>query len=138
MPIEYTIHNDGHFIHAIASSTVTDKDLVDYEVDHNKDERIKIPVDELFEVHLGAFQNVTRDGVSKLMEHKKESREPIPHRCAIVVSYSDNIAWDLAKFYEKMAIAHSPKSVIVFGDIGIAKKWLGAESPKKPENSNTK
>jgi hypothetical protein len=138
MPITYTIHNGGHFIHAIASGTVTDKNLVDYEVAHNKDERIKIPVDELFEVQPGAFENVTRDGILKLMEHKKESREPIPHRCAIVVSYSDHIAWDLAKFYEKMAIAHSPKSVIVFGDIGIAKKWLGAESTKKSENNTMK
>ena len=129
MPIRYTIHNDGHFIHAIASSTVTDKDLVDYEVAHNSDERIKTPVNEMFEIQPGAFQEVTRDGLSKLLEHRKKTKEPIPHRCAIVVSYGNHIAWDLAKFYEAMAI--SSKSVIVFGDSGIARKWLGAESTKE-------
>ena len=129
MPIRYTIHNDGHFIHAIASGTVTDKDLVDYEKTHNSDERIKTPFDEMFEIQPGAFQEVTRDGISKLLEHRKESKEPIPHRCAIVVSYGNHIAWDLAKFYEAMAI--SSKSVIVFGDPWIARKWLGAESVKK-------
>jgi hypothetical protein len=69
------------------------------------------------------------------MELRKKFKDSIPHHCAIVVSYSDNIGWDLAKFYEAMAIAHSPKSVIVFGDIGIAKKWLGVESVKNMESS---
>ena len=130
MPIKYTIHNDGHFIHAIACGIVTDKDIIDYEATHNSDERIKTPADELFEIQPGAFQEVTRDGISKVLEHKKESKEPIPHRCGIVVSYGNHIAWDLAKYYETMVTEHSPRSVIVFGDAGIARKWLGVEKIK--------
>lgn len=137
MPIAYTVHNDGRFIYAIASGTVTDKDIIDYELTHNNDERIKAPANELFEIRPGSFKEVTKDAFLKILELRKASKELMPHRCAIVVSYGNHLAWDLARFYEMMATEHSRRSVIVFGDAGIARKWLGVEKIESETVSRT-
>ncbi len=52
-------------------------------------------------------------------------KKPIPHGCGIVVPYDDDDSWRLVKFYEVMVMLHSPESVIVVGDEGIARTWLG-------------
>jgi len=59
----------------------------------------------------------------------------VPHRCAIVVQSSSAHTWDLAKFYEKMVMLHSPEIVIVFGDIDTAKIWLGIEDVQSGKTS---
>ena len=128
MPIKYSVSRDGHFIHAIASDPVTGQEFVEYEVAHAIDERIKPPVSELLEIQHDALRQVTEDDISRVLERRKELGTPhTPHRCAIVVSYGDPHAWDLAKFYEGMVTLHFPGAVIVFGDLGIAKTWLGME-----------
>ncbi|MDD5093257.1 MAG: hypothetical protein PHV74_02615 [Dehalococcoidia bacterium] len=134
MPIKYSISDDGHFIHAVASGSVTGPEFVEYEVAHAIDERIKPPIAELLEIQPGALRQVTTDDISKVLERRKESKTwPTPHRCGIVVSLSDMHAWNLAKFYEGMTILHSPEIVIVFNDVSTAKSWLGFNNfhPKK-------
>ncbi|MBM3308520.1 MAG: hypothetical protein FJY74_09365 [Candidatus Eisenbacteria bacterium] len=126
MPIEYSVSEGGHFIHAIASGEVTDDEFVDYEERHSADARVRAPCNELLDVHRGAFARVTPGAVERVFERRKQSKkERVCHHCAIVVSYSDSAAWDLAKLYERLASLHSPYSVVVFGDLGIARTWLG-------------
>jgi hypothetical protein len=133
MPITYTIHDGGHFIHARAHGEVSPDEFVDYEIKHAIDERIKPPVSELFEIEPGALKHITMDDMSKVIERRKQiEKKPTPHRCAIVVSLSDDHTWNLAKFYEKMAMLHQPEIVIVFGSVQTARTWLGIKS-KKPD-----
>ena len=138
MAIAYKVLNNGHFIHATASGSVSGSEFVEYEVAHAADARINSPVSELFEIEEGALRLVTTDDVAEVFRRRCEAPTlPIPHRCAIVVSRADAHGWDLAKFYEGMVSLHSPKNVIVFGDVRIAKMWLGIEethhSPPGPQ-----
>lgn len=133
MPITYTVHDGGHFIHALAHGTVSPDEFIEYEITHALDDRTKPPVSELLEVESGALKNITMDDVSKVIERRRRiKREPTPHRCAIVVSLSDEHTWNLAKFYEKMVILHLPEIVIVFGNVQTARTWLGVQI-RKPD-----
>jgi len=129
MPIEYSVSDGGHFIHAIARGEVTNEEFIEYEEKHGSDARVKAPFKELLEVPAGALRLVTHDAIEKMLSQRKSRGPRVPHHCAIVVSYSDAAAWDLAKLYERLATLHSPCSVVVFGDIGVAKTWLGVPEP---------
>ena len=134
MPIEYSVSRGGHFIHAMATYPVTPQEFVEYEVTHAIDKRIKTPLSELLEIGHGALRHITKDDMSRVLQQRAEIKSlPIPHRCAIVVSYGDARTWDLAKFYEGMVMLHSPESVIVFGDINTAKLWLGVDENRPNE-----
>lgn len=126
MPIKYDISADGHFIHAIADGVITPKEFVEFEVAHGSDKRLKPPVDELLEIKSGAFNNINKDDVSEVLQQRKTLSDlPTPHRCAIVIANNDIQGWNIAKYYEQMVTLHYPASVIVFGDMQIAKIWLG-------------
>lgn len=126
MPITYSVHANGHFIHAIAESPLTAKEFVDYEVAHAIDKRIKTPVSELFEIAAGACEHITMDDMKEVIKRRGEAKHlPTPHRCAIALGSLDSHSWDLAKLYEGMAMLHSPESVIVFAQADIARKWIG-------------
>lgn len=128
MPIVYSIHNNGHNIHTIVSKPVTSEDFIDYELTHAFDSRISSPLFELLEIRQGAFNNISMDDISRVISRRKElGLPPIPHNCAIVPSMNDVHAWNLAKFYENMALLHYPENVIVFGEVRTAKIWLGVE-----------
>ena len=132
MPIKYEIQDDGRFIIASAHGIVTDRDFVEYEVAHAGDARVKSPADELLEITSDADIQLTRDGILEALQKNKELAERrIRHRCAIVVSCAEKIAWDLAKFYESMARLHGRSSVIVFASSNIAKIWLGRAGCKQ-------
>lgn len=129
MPIEYKVAENGHFIHAIAMGEVTDEEFVGYENGHTSDARVKFPFKELLEIRQGSFRLVTHKAIERLVTRRGQpGSRHLWHHCAIVVSYSDDGAWDLAKLYEKLASPHSPCSVVVFGDLGVAKTWLGVST----------
>jgi hypothetical protein len=89
---------------------------------------ISFMLSELLEVQHGACRQLTKDDVSRVLERRRQVQTPpTPHRCAIIVSLSDERSWDLAKFYEGIVTLHHSESVIVFGDIRIARVWLGVE-----------
>jgi hypothetical protein len=143
MPISYSVHHGGHFIHAIAESPLTRQEFVDYEVAHAIDRRIKPPVSELFEISADAFKNITMDDMREVLKRRSEASEAVdhlfqPHRCAIVLGSLDDHSWDLAKFYEGMVILHSPETVIVFASADIARRWIGFEDtqPNKPDSGD--
>ncbi|HHO76282.1 MAG TPA: hypothetical protein ENN05_07620 [Deltaproteobacteria bacterium] len=128
MPIIYSIHNNGHYIHAVISEPITSDEFIEYEIAHAIDSRISPPVFELLEIRQGSLNNITTDDISKVISRRKEIEQaPTPHRCAIVPSINDNHAWNMAKFYEGMVLLHYPENVIVFGDVRTAKMWLGVE-----------
>jgi hypothetical protein len=128
MPITYDVHQGGHFIHAIASPAVLPPEFVDYEIAHAIDPQIKTPVAELLEIRPGACKAITQDDMVAVLARRQECpRGPTPHRCAIVVADGDTHAWNLARFYEGMVRLHYPENVIVFGDVRIARIWLGVD-----------
>jgi len=129
MPITYKVSENGHFIYAVASGMVTEEEFVNYEIEHANDLNIESPVAELFVIQSGSCENMTLESCEKVIEKRKEiEAKPTRHNCAIVLSYGDRHAWDLAKFYEGMVNLHFPKNVIVFGDERIARTWLGVKS----------
>lgn len=135
MPITYDVQNGGHFIHAVATPSVSGSEFVDYEIAHAIDPNIKPPVAELLEIRPGACQRVTsQDMIAVLERRKTEPKGPTPHRCAIVVGDGDTHGWELAKFHEGMVRLHYSENVIVFGDPRIARIWLGVDDimPKPP------
>lgn len=82
MPIEYSVSDDGHFIHAVAFDPVTAEDFVDYEIAHAIDERIRPPVSELFEIRRDSLKGVTRRDMEKVIERRKGLLVPhTKHRC---------------------------------------------------------
>lgn len=126
MPIEYTVHHNGHFIYAVASGTVTDEEFIDYELMHATGEDLKPPVSELMEIRPGACKQVTYEGMLKVLERRKEHKKTTKlHRCAIVLPYTNVHGWNLLKFYEGMLKLHYPEIVMVFGDGRLARVWLG-------------
>ena len=128
MPIEYSISNDGHVIHAIAKDPVTPEDFVNFELTHAIDKRLKPPISELLEIESGALHQITKDDMAEVLAQRKRlTTTTTPHRCAIVIPRDDIHSWDIAKFYEGMVLLHSPEVVIIFGDLRIAKIWLGIE-----------
>jgi hypothetical protein len=87
----------------------------------------------MLEIAPSAVIRLTHEGMRLALKKNKElGRHKIRHRCAIVVRHPDEIAWDLAKFYESMARMHTPSSVIVFANPDIAKLWLGRTVLEKP------
>ena len=131
MPINYNILNDGHFIHAKTNGNVSSLEFVDYEITHAIDKRLKTPIAELFEIENDSLKNVTENDISKVMEQRETIvKLPTPHRCAIVVSLGDIHAWNLARFYEGMVTLHYPENVVVFGDVIVARTWLGIDRYK--------
>lgn len=140
MPITYHVHDNGHFIHAVAKGVITSEEFVEYEIAHIDDSRVKPPVVELFEIQQGARKQVSLNEVAQVrLRLKDKLKSPRSHRCAIVASYSDDEAWDLARFYQTMVELHYPNTVIIFGDVDIARIWLGVEHiPLKVEPKTKK
>lgn len=125
MPIIYKILMSGHLIHSIAEGKVSKQNFIDYEIQHARDENLKAPVSELFEIRNGAFDNLSKEDIKNILDARNNNSSFIRHKCALVVSMNDHKGWDLAKFYENLMMLHQPASVIVFGDIKTAKIWLG-------------
>lgn len=125
MPISYSVLREGHFIHSIAEDKVSFDEFLQFEINHTIDERVKTPAYELFEIKPGAFDEITKTDIKKILEERKRMEiHPKTHKCAVVVSPGDIKSWDVAKFYEDMSLLHHPEVVIVFGDINTAKIWL--------------
>jgi hypothetical protein len=123
------VHNDGHFIHAVAKAPVTIDELLEYEQAHAGDPLLQEPVYELLEVHADAFKNISMEDISTMLRRcPKPDHTHHPHRCAITLSAFDDHSWDLAKFYKTMLMQHSPETVVVFAASDIAKKWLGVNN----------
>lgn len=132
MPIKYSVSKDGHFIHAVAEGVVTNEEFIDYELAHAIDPRLETPCCELLEIPHSAFDQVTAQAIEKTFELRNAlNKSHVSHNCAIVVSYLDGIAWDLAKLYEGMAMLHAPRHVVVFGDIDTARIWLGVDERRR-------
>lgn len=128
MPISYTVHHDGHFIHAIVEPPIRGREFVEYEVAHAIDARIKPPVSELLEIGAGALEQITMDDMREVIDRRSAiDRRPQPHRCAIALRSLDDHSWRLSKFYEGMVMLHSPETVIVFASVDLARRWLGIE-----------
>ena len=126
MPISYTVHAGGNFVHAVAKDPLTPQEFIDYEVGHAIDGRIKPPVSELFEIAARLCEHITMDDMHEVLKRRGEVEHlPTPHRCAIVLGSLNDHSWDLATFYAGMAMLHSPETVIVFAHADIAKSWIG-------------
>lgn len=129
MPISYDILNDGHFIYAKTYGNVTSKDFVEFEVAHTIDKRLKPPIVELLEIESDSLTNISEKDITKVMDQREKLVNlPNPHRCAIVVSLGDIHGFDLAKYYGGMVSLHYPEDVIVFGDVVVARAWLGIDN----------
>lgn len=128
MPITYEVHNDGHFIHAVAKSPVTVEEFFRYELAHSCDGRLTSPVYELLEIYDAALKNITMDNMQEVIELNHEVENFLqPHRCAITVHPLENYSWDLVTFYRGMVKLHYLETVHIFSSPEPARKWLGVD-----------
>jgi len=80
------------------------------------------------EIENDSLKIVTENDISQVIERRESIVSlPTPHRCAIVVSLGDIHSWNLARFYEGMVTLHYPENIVVFGDLLVARNWLGMD-----------
>jgi len=129
MPITYTVHNEGNLVHAIASGTVTDSDLLDYETAFANDDRIMSGSDVLFEIKPDSIVTITDNGMLKIIEQRENlAKKAKFYRCAIVISGKNRQIWKMAQRYKKINESKFTDVItILFSAVGVAQKWLGIE-----------
>jgi hypothetical protein len=126
MPIEYTVYNDGDFVHVISYEIVTDEDILNLKLALARDECIKARASQLFEVMPGCAMKGTYDSVLRKIRQKGELTKKGGYRCAVFAPFKDKKAWELADCYRVISELYSPGSVVLlFADITTAKRWLG-------------
>lgn len=122
MPIEYTVNEDGTFVHATATGSPTDEDLAAYLESLTNDSRIKKPgYRELFDAGGISGNSVTMQALEKFAEFVRAHPERIAaSKMAIVVGSHES--FKQARFYEKLL--KSVENIIVFNDAAVARIWL--------------
>jgi hypothetical protein len=132
MSVTYTIHNEGHLVHAIASGRVIDKDLLGYEISIANDDRIVPGSDVVFEIKPDCVVTITGEGMQKVIERREAlAKKRKSYRCAIVIPYKNRQLWETAQYYKKKNELKFPGIVtVLFSDMGVAGEWLGIEGSR--------
>ena len=127
MVIEYKVSEQGKYVEAIATQTLTAEEVCEYLTAIERDERIKPGFVELFDVSEIAQSQINGEGLDQIV--KKIQRGPKGSRgekVAIVVS--SGTSFDRAKFIEQRI--DGEYTVIVFNHRSTAEIWLGVKKDK--------
>ena len=127
MPVEYQIHDNGKYVHAKATGTLTPEEIIDYIHKLKANSEIKEGYKELFDVRFITESKVTINSFARIIKEViADEKRIFRNKLAIVVSKLES--FNKAKFYEKTVPAEKQK-VIVFNTIETAKTWLGVDKP---------
>jgi len=131
MPIEYTVSEDGTFVHTVCTGFPTPEELIRHEESLLHDSRIKKPgFKQLFDTTRISGTSVENDTVERIAKMVFSNPEKLASaKLAIVVG--DAETYQKARYYEKLI---GPlENIIVFNDVGVAKIWLDVskETPKQ-------
>jgi hypothetical protein len=122
MPIEYTVSEDGTFVHTVCTGFPSPNDLIRHEESLLVDDRIRKPgFKELFDASGIQGTDVEKDTVEKVAQIVLSNPGKLTaSKVAIVVG--DQATYQKARYYEKLI--GSLETIIVFNDASIAKIWL--------------
>lgn len=127
MSVEYQIYDNGKYIYAKATGTLTTKDIIDYIQEIKSNSEIKEGYKELFDVRFITESKVTIENFPDIIkEAAKDEKRIYRNNLAIVVSKPDS--FDKAKYFEQKAPTEK-QNVIVFNTLNTAKIWLGVDKP---------
>ncbi|RJQ45898.1 MAG: hypothetical protein C4534_03670 [Gaiellales bacterium] len=125
MPIDFSISDDGHFIETMISGELSCPELVEYEIAHTTDERLRSPLLELLEVSPGSICRLDDGELAAIFECRKENARLFrSHRCVLVISPEDVRAPELNRFFADLTLLHSPEVVVIFGDAPTARALM--------------
>lgn len=127
MPVEYEVYDNGKYVYAKATGTLTPDDIIDYVQKIKSTPEIKEGYKELFDVRFITESKVTIESFAEIIkEITVDEKRTFRNQLAIVVSKLDS--FDRAKYFEKTAPTEK-QNVIVFNTLDTAKTWLGVDKP---------
>jgi hypothetical protein len=126
MSVKYTVSDDGTFVYAVATGTLSPDEMNKYLVDMANDERLKPGYRELLDMTMLVKSLITPASFTKIMEliaaNPKKQRGS---KLAIVAGPEGS--FETARQFERLASSDVVK-IIVFNDTDTAKVWLGVET----------
>lgn len=127
MPVEYEVYDNGEYVYAKATGTLTPEEIIDYIQEVKANPEIKEGYKELFDVRFITESKVKIESFAKIVKEVTSDEKRIyKNKLAIVVSKLDS--FDKAKYFEKTALEER-RNVIVFNTLKTAKTWLGVDKP---------
>ena len=125
MPVNYTVSEDGGYVHAKAIGLVKASEIISYQEELKKDSRIKGNVKVVFDTQSVTGSEITNQQILEIANIvvSNENRSHL-NKLAIVVDGRD--ARQKAEQYAK-AMPPAKQTVQVFNDLLIAKSWLGMD-----------
>ncbi|MCP4711154.1 MAG: hypothetical protein GY869_21245 [Planctomycetes bacterium] len=122
MPVTFTVSDDGSFVWAITSGSLTSEELFDYEQETATDERIRPGFRELFDVTSSEQVQITKETMEEIHNlGMKNPKKGYGNKLAIVAKGE---SFDYARYYEQI-VQSNLQNVIVFNSINTALLWLG-------------
>ncbi len=127
MPVKYQVHDNGKYVYAKATGTLTPEDIIDYVHKIKVNSKIKEGYKELFDVRFITKSKVTIESFAEIIKEVITDKKRIfRNKLAIVACKRES--FDKAKYYEK-TIPEAKQKVIVFNTLEIAKTWLDVDKP---------
>jgi len=127
MSIEYTLKDEGHFVHTEGQGVLTDEELRAYVESVNSDPRIQREGRELLDLRAVSQINVSAECIEQLAHFRKSpDQSPEEWKTAIVVS--QDLMFGLSRMFQLSAeVADFPAQIGVFKDLCEAREWLGID-----------
>lgn len=121
MPIDYSVSNDGLFVHAIATEPLTTEHVIEYQKAVWQDSRVKPGYTMLFDESRILKPRIDEQGLQVIVARERSDEAKRPSKLAIVAGPGS--AFPRALEYKKM-VSPEKEKVIVFNQEDIARQWL--------------
>jgi hypothetical protein len=136
MPLEYTVSDDGKFVHATAKGMLAPEDIRRYVHELIEDDRVRVGYRELFDASGTTGSLVTLESIQGFRRLNQGNPKKLPgSKLAIVVSRSSS--FEKARHFERL-VEPDAQNVIVFNSSDVAKIWLGVELPSRSRGGGAK
>jgi hypothetical protein len=122
MPVDYSVHHDGTFVHAVAREPLHTEHVLEFQKNVWRDDRVKPGYKLLFDESRISESRIDAKGLEVIVSREMSDRANRPSKLAIVAG--PGTAFPRALEYEKM-VSPEKETVIVFYSEDVARKWLG-------------
>ena len=126
MSVKYTVNDNGTFVYAVATGTLTLDEIKKYLVDMANDERLKPGYRELFDMTRLIKSLITPASFPEILELIAANPKK-QHSSKLAIVAGPEGSFETARQFERLASPDVVK-IIVFSDIETAKVWLGVEA----------
>lgn len=124
MPINYSIQDNGTFVHTMCTGMITPEEVLKYRSELSLSKDVADGFDELFDVTQITDSRITPEDMIHFAKLVKKSNKISPFSKLAIVTSNTN-SFNKARLYEKeVKMAHN---VIIFSNMDVARIWLGRE-----------